>query len=108
VKLVDIVGKWDSAHKSLETVQAQFNLIRSNIENEFQQASVARDTFFSELQRRVQFFSDATATSISKALAEIEDAMKPLHSADPSAECGLFLFSALYVHFLTLFSDLMV
>jgi hypothetical protein len=86
VKLVDIVEKWDTAHKNLETLQSQFNVIRSNIENDFQQANFASDCFFSDLKQRFQFFSDITATSIATALVGIENELKPLHKSDPQAE----------------------
>ncbi len=97
VKLVDIVEKWDTAHKNLETLQAQFNVIRSNIENDFHQANFASDCFCSDLKQRFKFFSDITATNIAKALLGIENELKPLHKSNPQAECGFSHFGIFFV-----------
>ncbi len=91
MKLVDIVEKWDTAHKNLETLQEQFNRIRSNIEKDFPQASFAQDpdldVVFSELRQRFAFFSDKTADEIAKSLKYIEKEMEPLFFADISTRC---------------------
>jgi hypothetical protein len=86
VQLVDIVGKWDNAHKTLEGLQAQFDLIRCNLQSEFEKASVARDTILFDLQNRFEFFSNVIAASISNSLKDIEECLKPLIHADLSAE----------------------
>ena len=99
VKLVDIVEKWDTAHKNLEILQEQFNRIRCNIENDFPQDCSDRDQdwnqLFSDLRAKFAFFSDLTAQGILKALECIEKELEPLHSADPSTECGQIF----YCHF---------
>jgi hypothetical protein len=92
VKLVDIVGKWSTAHKSLETLREQFNRIRSNVEKDFPSTSSAlnqdQHDLFSVLRERFAFFSDDTALGIATALGIIEEALKPLHTANPLTECA--------------------
>ena len=92
MKLVDIVGKWSTAHNSLETLREQFNRIRSNVEKDFPSTSSAlnqdQHDLFSVLRERFAFFSDDTALGIATALGIIEEALKPLHTANPLTECA--------------------
>jgi hypothetical protein len=90
VKLVDILGKWDNAHKDLERLQTELKLVKSEIQKKIPQASSPPqqplDDMIAELEKRFDFFSDGTASSIGKALKAIEDVMQPLRAADPYKE----------------------
>jgi hypothetical protein len=90
VKLVDIMGKWDNAHKELERFQTELKLVKSEIQKHFPQAGSPPqqhvDDMIAEFEKRFDFFRDGTASCVGKALKEIEDAMQPLRAADPYKE----------------------
>jgi hypothetical protein len=96
VKLVEIVEKWESAHKIIESRQTEFKTIRCNIECDFPQTSAlhsqAQVDLFVTLRERFAFFSDSASTSIAQALTNIENRLIPFHSVDPVTECVRLLF----------------
>ena len=68
----------------------QQKLVKSEIQKHFPQASSPPqqplDDMIAELEKRFNFFSDGTASSIGEALKAIEDVMQPLRAADPYKE----------------------
>lgn len=96
VKLVEIVEKWESAHKKIECLQTEFKTMRCNIECDFPQTSSldsqVQVDLFASLRERFAFFTDSASTSIAQALTSIENKLVPFHSVDPVTECVRLLF----------------
>jgi hypothetical protein len=93
VKLVEIVEKWESAHKKIEPFQSELKTIKFDFERDFSQAISLHDQaqadLFSSLRERYTLLADSATTSIAQVLQIIEDRLRPLQ--DDSTKCANLL-----------------
>jgi hypothetical protein len=89
VKIVEIVEKWESAHKKIETFQSELKMIKFSFERDFSQASSlhsqAQADLFSSLRQRYTLLVDSATSSIAQTLQIIEDRLRPLQDSTKCA-----------------------